>query len=61
VLMSYLRKELGLLDVIKEFADREFEDVFEFSKWMMERRRWLGVNGTNAFGVFSIIMRQGNT
>jgi hypothetical protein len=60
VLMSYLKKELGLLDVIKEFAHRGFEDVFEFSKWMMERRRWLGVNGTNAFGVFSIIMRQSN-
>ena len=56
VLMAYMWRESEYVDVIEEFAGRKFENVRSFWRWLCQRRRVLGFNGTNCFGVFERIM-----
>ena len=57
-LIAFLKVELGLREVIQEVAERNFDDVFDYCKWLTERRRVLGQNGSNAFAVFVAIVNQ---
>jgi hypothetical protein len=56
-LMGYLRqRELGLRHAIREVTGKEFESVTMYCSWLVEGRRTLGVNGSNGFAVFEMIV-----
>jgi hypothetical protein len=56
-LMGYLRqRELGLREAIREVTGKEFESVTTYCSWLVEGRRTLGVNGSNAFAVYEMIV-----
>jgi len=53
---AYLKIELGMRDMIKEVAGKEFVDVISYGGWLVQKGRWLGENGSNAFGIFERIV-----
>jgi superfamily II DNA helicase RecQ len=56
--VGYMQQELGLREGIEELAERRFEDIEDYCKWLTGGRRVLDENGSNAFGVFSDIIRR---
>jgi len=55
VLMAYGCKNSGYVKVIEEFAGRKFVNDRGFWKWLCQKRRVLGYNSTNCFGLFERI------
>jgi superfamily II DNA/RNA helicase len=53
---AFLDVELGFRDRIKEVARKEFDNVISYGAWLVEKGRWLGENGSNAFRIFEAIV-----
>jgi superfamily II DNA helicase RecQ len=56
-LMGYVCERLGLKGKIELLAERGFKDVFEYCRWMTDKRRVLGKNGSNGFAVYEMIVK----
>jgi len=57
-LAAYADIELGLRKMIYEVAERRFNTVEDYCKWMTGGKRSLGRNGSNAFAVFVAIIKE---
>ena len=57
-LVVYADLELGMRKIIYNIAERRFESVVDYSKWMTGGKRSLEQNGTNAFTVFVAIIKE---
>ena len=59
VIMAWLqREELDLTEILEDVGDgRNFEDVKEYTKWIMKTEMYYGYKGTNTFKVFERVVR----
>ena len=55
--MGYVCLRLGLKGKIEMLAERGFKDAFEYCRWMTDRRRTMGRNGSNGFAVYEMIVK----
>jgi hypothetical protein len=60
VLMGWLRKEMGVKDIVEEMAGREMKNIYDLFQWMTRRHyeRTLSYWGTRGFRVWvEVIIR----